>query len=607
MFEKKSPRRDRNICTPFRDKARDHSTERVTGAELRKRTRCYRCRQLGHMARVSESSSGLDRRDGGTVLFFTTWSTPLIGTLAKVDRKKAEQINQELQKKLCQTFQTEAAIDLACDQDRVLREHFPQTARSQRKEILPPDLEEICGPRHLDQEEDEDDETETARPLSEREKRELFRQHRNLGHPQPTELACALRHAGAKREAIRFVLKELRCPTCEARPPPLPPRPGMLPRCLRLNQCIGVDLVDLEVRDGTSAAALNVVCWGTGLQIVQPLWTSYTAKTVMKEFKIAWVKHYGWPEIVVHDQGLEFMGTEFQNLAGAAGVLTMPIDSQSPWQNGKTERAGQSFKHQLWDLDEECHIEGETECEAAVAECCGARNRYCNRSGFTAHQRVSGSSLRFPGSLLSDDPIDRQLLTADPYTHFQRANEMRTAAQRALFKQNSARAVQAAGLARHRSQPGENKYAEDTTMVWRNNKLTGRKGWTGPSVVVAVSPTRTYFWSSMRGCLLKCSSEQVRKATEAEWLGERQRPRRKTSCNYGSSAVSSTSALENSRTDNRDIPCSATVESPWSNKQFEPASPPQRGSEPARPAQQGRRPPCEATGECLWSDERSGP
>ena len=62
----------------------------------------------------------------------------------------------------------------------------------------------------------------------------------------------------------------------------------MLPRCIRFNQCIGVDLVDLEVRDGTSAKALNVVCWGTGLQIVGPLWTNYTAKTVMKEFKIAW-------------------------------------------------------------------------------------------------------------------------------------------------------------------------------------------------------------------------------------------------------------------------------------------------------------------------------
>ena len=57
MFEKKPSRRDRTIRTPFRDKARDHSTERVTGAELRKRTLCYRCRQLGHHERVSESST----------------------------------------------------------------------------------------------------------------------------------------------------------------------------------------------------------------------------------------------------------------------------------------------------------------------------------------------------------------------------------------------------------------------------------------------------------------------------------------------------------------------------------------------------------------------
>ena len=78
--------------------------------------------------------TGSARRWNGT--FFTTWSTPLIGNLSKVDRKRAERINQELQKKLCQTFQTEAAIDLACDQDRVLRDHFPQAARIHREEIL---------------------------------------------------------------------------------------------------------------------------------------------------------------------------------------------------------------------------------------------------------------------------------------------------------------------------------------------------------------------------------------------------------------------------------------------------------------------------------------
>ena len=111
----------------------------------------------------------------------------------------------------------------------------------------------------------------------------------------------------------------------------------------------------------------------------------------MKEFRIVWVKHYGWPEIIVHDQGPEFMGNEFHNPTGAAGVLTMPVDSQSPWQNGKTERVGQSFKHQLSDLDEECHIEGEMEFEAAVVECCDARNRCWIGQVFVAHQRMFAS------------------------------------------------------------------------------------------------------------------------------------------------------------------------------------------------------------------------
>ena len=69
MFEKKPPRRDRNIRTPFRDKARDNSTERVTGAELRKRTRCYRCRQLEHMARECQIPAPKDIPQSSTKNF----------------------------------------------------------------------------------------------------------------------------------------------------------------------------------------------------------------------------------------------------------------------------------------------------------------------------------------------------------------------------------------------------------------------------------------------------------------------------------------------------------------------------------------------------------
>ena len=71
LFEKKPPKRDRNIRTPFRDKARDHSTERVTGAELRKRTRCYRCRQLGHLARESQNPVSKDIPQSSAKNFFS--------------------------------------------------------------------------------------------------------------------------------------------------------------------------------------------------------------------------------------------------------------------------------------------------------------------------------------------------------------------------------------------------------------------------------------------------------------------------------------------------------------------------------------------------------
>ena len=49
LFAKRQPRRDRNVRTPFREKTKEHGTERITGAELWKRT---------HGERMSESSIG---------------------------------------------------------------------------------------------------------------------------------------------------------------------------------------------------------------------------------------------------------------------------------------------------------------------------------------------------------------------------------------------------------------------------------------------------------------------------------------------------------------------------------------------------------------------
>ena len=90
----------------------------------------------------------------------------------------------------------------------------------------------------------------------------------------------------------------------------------------------------------------------------------------------------------------------------------------------------------------ECAIVTDKEFDLALTEAVNARNRYINRSGYSAHQRVFGAALRLPGSLLSDDPIDRMALSEDPTTEFQRASEIRDAAQRALFKKTDQDVIQ---------------------------------------------------------------------------------------------------------------------------------------------------------------------
>ena len=339
-------------------------------------------------------------------------------------------------------FQSEAAIDDACDQDRVLREHFLPAARCRPEKVLPPELDEIFEPREMGIDEPEDDETETERALSERKAGAL------PTTPQPGastahRVGTALRHAGARREAIRFVLKELRCPTCEAGPLTL--------------KVYWYDLVDLEVRNGISARALHVVCWGTGLQVVQELWNGCTAHAVntVGQRSLSTIKDRSPWGVTSETLREPQVSSQCPSIRIVPGRMVKPKEpanlsntSCGTWTKNATLKARWSLKRQSPGV--------------VTRETATVIGRF-----FSAHQRVFGSSLRLP---LSADPINRLLLTSDPYTDVQRSNDMRSAAQRALFKQNSARAVQAAGLARHRSQPREDVNAGDTAIVWRNNR-----------------------------------------------------------------------------------------------------------------------------------------
>ena len=171
----------------------------------------------------------------------------------------------------------------------------------------------------------------------------------------------------------------MRCPVCESTVKPIAKRPSALPRSLAFNQVIGVDLVELDDL-GIQMTLLNVVCWGTGYQMMSVIPDKRSA-TVRDAFSKDWIRHYGWPELVVTDQGPEFIGHEFVDYVAEGACLQQFIDSKSPWQQGRTERSGDAIKDMLKKVATECGIVTQNELEIALTHALDSRNRYCNRSG----------------------------------------------------------------------------------------------------------------------------------------------------------------------------------------------------------------------------------
>ena len=64
------------------------------------------------------------------------------------------------------------------------------------------------------------------------------------------------------------------------------------------------------------------------------------------------------------------------------------------------------------------------EFDMCVSEAVDARNRFVNRSGYSAQQRVFGYSHRMPVSLLSDDILDRMVLAEGPGADMERSMEI---------------------------------------------------------------------------------------------------------------------------------------------------------------------------------------
>jgi hypothetical protein len=146
---------------------------------------------------------------------------------------------------------------------------------------------------------------EKLRLVPEAVKAEVRRAHHALGHVSRDALLRMAKAAKLSQDHL-FYIRHWRCPVCLRRA-----RPGPAPvvtageKAKEFNALVGVDLKEVQDVDGTRHTFLNVLDVATRYSsfILVP---SKSSSIVAEAFMEGWIRAFGTPDMVIHDQGGEF-------------------------------------------------------------------------------------------------------------------------------------------------------------------------------------------------------------------------------------------------------------------------------------------------------------
>ena len=196
------------------------------------------------------------------------------------------------------------------------------------------------------QEEDVEEEDEGEAPLhvqrgvSEEDKCLIRKLHINLGMPKQRRLRQSFEDVKSPRRGVEvYVQKEFNCELCKSQKKPELNRPAVIPRSYAPGRTVGVDVVYFPgVAPNETVPVLNVIDWASCYQVLEPL-DGVSAEHVWWKFMKAWGRIFGIPEMVVMDQGREFLGA-FSTRINEAGAVVKTIGARATRKNGEARRIG---------------------------------------------------------------------------------------------------------------------------------------------------------------------------------------------------------------------------------------------------------------------------
>ncbi|CAJ1436956.1 unnamed protein product [Effrenium voratum] len=197
--------------------------------------------------------------------------------------------------------------------------------------------------------------------------------HVNFGHPTNVTLQRILRRQKARPEAIKAV-DYMPCDACGDSVRKKRPKPVRLPSAYKFNHHILVDVFHAYDIMNNQYGFLNMIDDGTRLS----------------------------PVLVNREVRKEFLA-DFSDYLKQYGVEVEAMPLESPWKNGKVEKAGGLWKNIFAKTVSEMQITGLQGIQTATSIVTQVRNDFPRENGYSPNQWVlGGHEIRVPGSLLSD-------------------------------------------------------------------------------------------------------------------------------------------------------------------------------------------------------------
>jgi len=329
--------------------------------------------------------------------------------------------------------------------------------------------------------------------------------HDNLGHCGNETLIRVLKYGRAKPEYLE-VAQHLRCTACARTRRPKAARPAKPPSNYEFNHTIGIDIFFVQgPQKGTKVPLLNMLRHGTGLQIVVPL-PSRQGKEIRRHYRAYWKRPYGTPRVMVVDGERGLSLGDFSAHLEADGTELKVTSATSPWQAGKTERAGGIWKDTFYRLRQKFVIKNWDDFYELVDSVNVAVGECARRGGYGPHQRVFGRPFKLPEAVVMEELPDMAQVSRalGPDAELMRSIQMRQDALRCYVEADCADRWRRA-LNRRSRPPRDGYQPGDRVYFWRAvDSKVPEQCWHGPARVVQVELPSTV-WCSFQGGLLKCS------------------------------------------------------------------------------------------------------